>query len=148
MSNLTPSILKFESPRLAEIKQHLRLDLECAADWRERKALQHPDDERNLEAAAILDRLIQTIDDINPVVRNSYGKLFRSSDAGLVEANIEAHNVMLRQVGFRSRPETAEEVCCEFIQTAGAAPQPQTAQSFANGFPTQPCKPRDEGLDW
>jgi hypothetical protein len=81
------------------------------------------------------DRLIQTVDDINPVVLTAYGKLLGSSDDRCVEANIEAHNEIVRQIGFRSRPETAEEFCCEFIQTAGAAPQPQTAQSFANGFP-------------
>jgi hypothetical protein len=70
------TLLPFESARLAEMKQHLRLDLECAADWRERKALKHPDDERNLEAAAILGRLIQTIDDINPVVPIPMGSYF------------------------------------------------------------------------
>jgi hypothetical protein len=122
----SPREAELRSHRLADIKQRLRLDPECAADWRERKALKYPDDERNLEAAAILDRLIQTIDGIHPAVLNAFGKLFSSSDYGLVEANIEAHNETLRQVGFHARPKTAEEFCCDFIQTA---------ESFANGFP-------------
>jgi hypothetical protein len=64
------------------------------------------------------DRLIQTVDDINPVVLTAYGKLLGYSDDRCVEANIEAHNVMLRQVGFHARPKTAEEFCCDFIAIA------------------------------
>ena len=40
-----------------EIRETLRLDFEQTADWRRSKAAEHPEDSRNLEAAALLDKL-------------------------------------------------------------------------------------------
>ena len=36
-----------------EIREALRLDFEQTADWRRSKAAEHPEDSRNLEAAAL-----------------------------------------------------------------------------------------------
>ena len=40
-----------------EIREALRLDIEQTADWRRCKAAEYPEDSRNLEAAALLDKL-------------------------------------------------------------------------------------------
>src|SRR5512140_1067506 len=40
-----------------EIREALRLDFEQTADWRRSKAAEYPGDSRNLEAAALLDKL-------------------------------------------------------------------------------------------
>jgi hypothetical protein len=40
-----------------EIREALRLDFEQTADWRRSKAAEYPEDSRNLEAAALLDKL-------------------------------------------------------------------------------------------
>jgi hypothetical protein len=49
----------------AEAREQLAIDLLLPADWRRRRACQHPDDARNAEAAALLDRLAVSVSQIN-----------------------------------------------------------------------------------
>ena len=73
-----------------EIREALRLDFEQTADWRRSKAAEYPEDSRNLEAAALLDKLAASVETVAP-------------------AHSEQHSKMFRQIGFHSWPETAED---------------------------------------
>jgi hypothetical protein len=79
------------------------------AEWRREKAKEHPDDERNLEAATIFDRLALTVDNIPPDVLIAYHDLFDDLP------DTETEQEMLRAVGFHSFPASAEEFVREFI---------------------------------
>ena len=54
----------------------LKEDFELAAQWRRTVAAEHPDDSRNLKAAATLDQLAETVAAINPEVLATYEELF------------------------------------------------------------------------
>ena len=87
----------------------LRDDFKEQAEWRREKAKQYPDDSRHLEAAAIFDRLAATIDAIPQDVFVAFTKL--EVNDGLLD--VERWTEMLRDVGFGSSPETAED----FVQS-------------------------------
>ncbi len=90
-------------------REFLRLELEGTSYWRSQKAAEHPDDERNLEAVTALDRLAESVKDINPFILRAYSEFFE--DRG----DVELHSEMMRQIGFSYSPETAEEFCKNFI---------------------------------
>jgi hypothetical protein len=62
-----------------KIKEHLRLDFECVADWRWRKAQEYPDDRRYVEAAQELDVLALTVDRVAPEILTVYAELFEDA---------------------------------------------------------------------
>ena len=87
-----------------EIREALRLDFEQTADWRRSKAAEYPEDQdRNLEAAALLDKLAASVETVAPDFLDAYCSL---RDAYM---DSEQHSEMLRQIGFHSWPETAED---------------------------------------
>ena len=90
-------------------KEQLQLSLSSAAEWRRQTATEHPDDQRNLEAAAILDRLAHSVDDIDPTLLGAFIELYDDPEAA------EAWGEMVRQVGFRSSPGDVAELVREFI---------------------------------
>jgi hypothetical protein len=81
---------------------------EGKAQWRRQKAVEHPDDRRNLEAAAILDRLAKSVDSVPPTTLNSFFELYEDYEG-------EELGEELRQVGFHSDPKTAEDFCRSYI---------------------------------
>ena len=81
---------------------------EGKAQWRRQKAVQHPDDKRNLEAARILDRLAKSVDRVTPSTLNSFFELYEDYEG-------EELSEELRQVGFHSDPKTAEDFCRSYI---------------------------------
>jgi hypothetical protein len=89
----------------------LRDDFKEEAEWRREKAEQYPDDKRHLEAAAIFDRLAATVDAIPQDVFIAFSKL--EVDDGLLD--VERWTEMLREVGFGSSPEIAEDFVRSFI---------------------------------
>jgi hypothetical protein len=89
----------------------LRDDFKEQAEWRREKAEQHPDDKRQLEAAAIFDRLAATVDAIPQDVLIAFSKL--EVDDGLLD--VERWTEMLCDVGFGLSPKTAEEFVRSFI---------------------------------
>jgi hypothetical protein len=99
-----------------KIKEHLRLDFECVADWRRRKAQEYPDDRRYVEAAQELDVLALTVDRIAPEILTVYAELFEDGDD-----DDEKHDEMLRAIGFSSSYSSATEYVQAFIgaQTGG-----------------------------
>ena len=81
---------------------------EGKAQWRRQKAVEHPDDKRNLEAATILDRLAKSVDRVPPTTLNSFFELYEDYEG-------EELNEELRQVGFRFDPKTPEDFCRSYI---------------------------------
>src|SRR4029450_13559222 len=86
-----------------EIREALRLDFEQTADWRRSKAAEYPEDSRNLEAAALLDKLAASVETVAPALFDAYGSLRDDY------MDSEQHSEMFRQIGFHSWPETAED---------------------------------------
>ena len=87
-----------------------RLDLQDFkehAEWRREKAQHYPNEERNLEAAAILDRLAATVDAIPQDVFVALSELGPNVDDDLLD--VEQWTEMLRDVGFQSAPKNAED---------------------------------------
>jgi hypothetical protein len=62
-----------------EIREALRLDFEQTADWRRSKAAEHPEDSRNLEAAALLDKLAASVETVAPDLGSSPRQLLTGS---------------------------------------------------------------------
>ena len=83
-----------------EIREALRLDFEQTADWRRSKAAEYPEDSRNLEAAALLDKLAASVETVAPALLGAPWDDYMDS---------EQHSEMFRQIGFHSWPETAED---------------------------------------
>jgi hypothetical protein len=94
---------------LDEVRDRLRLDLENTAEWRRSKAAEHPDDERNLEAANLLDMLAATVGNVPDAFIDAYGALWDEIK------DSEHHSGMLRQIGFHSWHANAEEFVKEYI---------------------------------
>jgi len=93
-----------------------RLDLQDfkeQAEWRREKAQHYPNEERNLEAAAILDRLAATVDAIPQDVFVALSELGPNVDDDLLD--VEQWTEMLRDVGFQSAPKNAEDFVRSFI---------------------------------
>ena len=77
----------------------------CQAEWRTEKAEQYPEDVRNRKAAALLEILAHTVDEVPQQLLDAYDAVFLRWDTHeIVKLNDEA----LRAVGFRSEPESAE----------------------------------------
>jgi hypothetical protein len=77
------------------------------------KAQHYPNEERNLEAAAILDRLAATVDAIPQDVFVALSELGPNVDDDLLD--VEQWTEMLRDVGFQSAPKNAEDFVRSFI---------------------------------
>ena len=78
------------------------------AEWRRQKAVEHPDDERNLEAATIFDRLARSVDGVPRTTLNAFFELYEDYEGDELSEE-------LRQVGFHSDPKTAEDFCRSYI---------------------------------
>ncbi len=94
------------------MKSCLIEQIENTAEWRREKAKEHPEDQRNGEAADILDRLTKELaalrDDDASVA--AYEALIESGcEDGDVLA-LEEHNRLISRIGFDSAPSSAEEL--------------------------------------
>jgi hypothetical protein len=81
---------------------------EGKAEWRRRRAVEHPDDKRNLEAATIFDRLAKSVDGLPRTTLNAFFELYEDYEGDELSEE-------LRQVGFHSDPMTAEDFCRSYI---------------------------------
>jgi hypothetical protein len=85
--------------------------VDCAgtAYWRREKAIEFPDDVRNLEAARELDRLAVEIAALEGSKLHALlDKFFEDEDGGLIAMPVISE--ILRQVGFSRRYDTGEEL--------------------------------------
>ena len=80
-----------------EIREALRLDFEQTADWRRSKAAEYPEDSRNLEAAALLDKLAASVETVAPDLLDAYGSLRDDY------MDSEQHSEMFRQITKQPR---------------------------------------------
>ena len=64
---------------------------------------EYTEDSRNLEAAALLDKLAASVETVAPDLLAAYSSLRDDY------MNSEQHSEMVRQIGFHSWPETAED---------------------------------------
>src|SRR5262249_62042046 len=87
---------------------------EGKAQWRRQKAVERPNDKRNLEAATILDRLAKSVDSVTPTTLNSFFELYDDYEG-------EELSEELRQGGFHSDPKTAEDFCRSYIASRATA---------------------------
>ena len=91
------------------------------AEWRRRKAEEYPDDQRNLRAAEHLERLVGTVEDVNPEL----WRRMREVEERLNEQPVEFcdpllnwENDLLREEGFHNFSETAEDFLRCWIDSA------------------------------
>ncbi len=85
-------------------------EFDDTADWRRQKAVEYPDDERNLAAAEQLDQLKATAQDVPEDVRRAVAECY---------ANRGEHwHEMMRAVGFSAGYENAESFCRSFLEAA------------------------------
>jgi hypothetical protein len=67
-------------------------------------------DRWNVEAAALLERLANTVDEIDPALLVAYVELWEGSNREAITLSN-----MLREIGFQRAPQTASEFVSEFI---------------------------------
>ena len=97
----------------AEVIETLKQGFENTAVCRREAVQDYPIDERNLEAAALLDLLAASVERINPSVRATYQKLFAEATDAFNPS--EMQHDFLRRVGFSCWPLSAEEFCRDLI---------------------------------
>ena len=85
--------------------------LKETAEWRREKAVEHPDDARNAEAATLLDNLADTVELADMLTLRTYFSLFEDDDPTTVEREKEA----MREVGFHRWPKDAAEFLIDFL---------------------------------
>jgi hypothetical protein len=95
--------------KLAEVVDLLEIELSSTAEWRRAESIQHPNEPRNVEAAEILDRLAQTVKQVDPAVLASYAELFNDLQ------DSERKSELLREIGFHWWPLSATEFVSRFI---------------------------------
>ena len=78
-----------------EIREALRLDFEQTADWRRSKAAEYPEDSRNLEAAALLDKLAASVETVAPALLDAYGSLRDDYMIPAAQRNVPADRLPL-----------------------------------------------------
>jgi hypothetical protein len=100
-----------KAQKLAETAVTLKNEFLKTANWRREQAIDYPDDKWNFEAVALLDRLANTVDEIDPRLLEAYAGFWKGD--GLSGA--ETQSEMLRGVAFDWAPQTASEFVSEFI---------------------------------
>jgi hypothetical protein len=95
------------------------VDCEGTAYWRRGKAIEFPDDHRNLEAARELDRLAVEIAALEgSELHTQLDKFFEDEEGVLIALPII--NEILRQVGFSRWYETGEELLQKIVAVCSA----------------------------
>jgi hypothetical protein len=98
---------------MGALQQDLRDVFEGQARWRREKAKEFPDDARNLEAAAIFDRLAGTADAVSDDYLTAFYELGDDVPDGLRES--ESFSEFLRNVGFQSDFKSAVDLVKTYV---------------------------------
>ena len=96
--------------KLAETAVILKNEFLKTANWRREQAIDYPDDKWNFEAVVLLERLANTVDQIDPRLLEAYVGLWERDGRSGAETQTE----MLRRVAFNWAPQTASEFISEF----------------------------------
>ena len=95
-------------------------DLESTMDWRMEKASEYPNDERNVEAVAIFQRLIQSCLDTAEAEQGPYvTALFDYWASAMDDRDSMAMNDYKRQIGFVNFPDDVEQLCAGLLDVCG-----------------------------
>jgi hypothetical protein len=107
-----------KAQKLAETAVTLKNEFLKTANWRREQAIDYPDDKWNFEAVALLDRLANTVDEIDPRLLEAYAGFWEGDGLSGAETKSE----MLRGVAFDWAPQTASEFVSEFISKMSQGP--------------------------
>jgi hypothetical protein len=101
----------------------LRDAIDEAADLRLRASAKFPDDKRNEEALARLQRLTETLPRVSDEQADIYKALWDNDcDSGLIYRAVELEREMLKGIGFSEHWDTAEEFIAELVRRAARRP--------------------------
>ena len=113
----------------AQAREQLAIDLLLTADWRRRRACQCPDDRRDADAAALLDKLAVSVNQIDDEMIDCCVSLW--GDA----REWELWSEMRREIGFHRWPANAAELVAEFITVAsGPADRDEVVKARERAF--------------
>ena len=96
----------------ADVIGWLTENLKNTAEWRREKALEFPDDRRNIEAAEACERL-SLLTDLSGDAANRYSASVESEDYSFSERQSE----VLRGIGFHTDYETLDELADAIVPT-------------------------------
>ena len=96
-----------------EVKTWLSERLEGNAAWRHKKAVEYPNDRRNVEAAESLERLANDVPNIDPAVCEAYARLMDDPP----EDTPEEESEFFRHIGFYSDYGSATELLRSLTNT-------------------------------
>src|SRR5260370_34796428 len=100
-----------KAQKLAETAVTLKNEFLKTANWRREQAIDYPDDKWNFEAVALLDRLANTVDEIDPRLLEAYVGFWEGE--GLSGA--ETQSEMLRGAALERGAQTAHGFCFELL---------------------------------
>lgn len=92
----------------------LKMNMEGSAEWRRRKAEEYPRDaQRNLEAAAVFDKIAETMGAVTPQTRARYEAIIDAdADRGsMVVAEVESEITGSIHISYASAEEFIVDVC-------------------------------------
>jgi hypothetical protein len=97
------------------VRDSLINEVACTADWRREKAAEYPDDERNNQAAALLDSLAAELDGLeaSDALWTKYAECWEGETGGVLIA--EDISTFLREVGFSTFPSSGREFLDELL---------------------------------
>ena len=95
-----------KAQKLAETAVTLTNEFLKTANWRREQAIDYPDDTWNFEAVALLDRLANTVDEIDPGLLEAYAGFWEGDGSG-----VETQSEMLRGVAFRLGAADRQRIC-------------------------------------
>lgn len=107
----------------ASLIETVAIELGDKAEWRRGKARQYPDDERNLDAAELLDRLaaeLLALEGAPAAVafENHYVALFSGEDPDRPVQIMQLWSEYRSGIGFRHFPDSGEDVLADMIALA------------------------------
>jgi hypothetical protein len=109
--------------RPAETMIELVRNLEATAEWRREKALEYPNDPRNVEAAELLERLVRECLDTDESQQGEHVTAFvqqcSSHEWGYIE--LESLNDYLKGIGFHDWPDNPEALCQGILNALGVS---------------------------
>lgn len=92
---------------IKKVHEYFGVIFERTAVWREEKAIEYPDDERNQDAIEELHELRRQAEDIEPEVAEAYWRAYENVD--LADRLVEIEQEALRCIGFSSSYSNATE---------------------------------------
>jgi hypothetical protein len=94
--------------------------LELTAEFRRDKAAEYPDDERNMEAALLLESLAAACRDTDQSQQGAHVTAYAQFVEATEFLSLEAFHEYLKLIGFHRWPSNPEDLCGELLAALGA----------------------------